>query len=117
MQQSKTHTDVIIIGAGAAGLLAGKLLVEQGKSVCLLEARNRIGGRIHTLPFNEWNNTAEAGAEFIHGNLDLTFELLKEAGLKSTKISGEMWHVIDGNWQQDDDYFEKQNRVIKKLKA
>ena len=117
MQQSKTHTDVIIIGAGAAGLLAGKLLVEQGKSVCLLEARNRIGGRIHTLPFNKRNNTAEAGAEFIHGNLDLTFELLKEAGLKSTKIGGEMWQVIDGNWQQDDDYFKKHNRVITKLKA
>lgn len=117
MQQSKTHTDVIIIGAGAAGLLAGKLLVEQGKSVCMLEARNRIGGRIHTLPFDEWNNTAEAGAEFIHGNLSLTLQLLKEAGLKKTKIWGEMWQVLNGNWQQDDDYFENQNKVIKKLRA
>ena len=117
MKQTKTHTDVIIIGAGAAGLLAAKLLVEQGKSVCILEARNRIGGRIFTLPFDEWNNTAEAGAEFIHGNLDLTFELLKEAGLKKTKTGGQMWQVLQGTWQQDDDYFEKQNKVIQKLRA
>ena len=117
MQQSQHHTDVIIIGAGAAGLLAGKLLAEQGKSVCIVEARDRIGGRIHTLPFKEWNTVAEAGAEFIHGNLELTFQLLKEAGLKKVQIGGEMWQVINGSWQQDDDYFDKQERVVSKLKT
>lgn len=116
MQQNGNHTDVIIIGAGAAGLLAGKLLVEQGRSVCILEARDRIGGRIHTLPDEEWNTVAEAGAEFIHGNLELTFQLLKEAGLKKTKIKGEMWQVYNGTWQQEDDYFEREDKVIRKLK-
>ncbi|MCY7420238.1 MAG: FAD-dependent oxidoreductase [Chitinophagaceae bacterium] len=117
MKQTDTATDIIIIGAGAAGLLAGKLLTEQGLSVCLLEARNRTGGRINTLPYSEWNETAEGGAEFIHGKLKLTLELLKEAGLKKTKVGGEMWQVFGGSWQQDDDYLEKQNKVISKLKT
>ena len=117
MQQSQHHTDVIIIGAGAAGLLAGKLLAEHGKTVCILDARDRIGGRIHTLPYEDWNTVVEAGAEFIHGNLELTFELLKEAGLKKVQIGGEMWRVINGDWQQDDDYFDKQEKVVSKLKT
>jgi phytoene dehydrogenase-like protein len=44
------HTvDVVIIGAGVAGLAAGRRLTEAGVRVTVLEARNRIGGRIHTL--------------------------------------------------------------------
>lgn len=62
---------IIIIGAGAAGLMAGRELVKAGKTVLLLEARNRIGGRIYQ----------HTGAEFVHGDLPLTQSLLKEAGI------------------------------------
>ena len=40
--------DVVVIGAGAAGLAAARTLLERGKSVVVLEARDRIGGRAHT---------------------------------------------------------------------
>lgn len=65
------QADVIIIGAGAAGLMAGRELIKAGKTVLLLEARNRTGGRIcqHT------------GAEFVHGKLPITLSLLEEAGI------------------------------------
>ncbi|MGE3874881.1 MAG: flavin monoamine oxidase family protein [Parvibaculaceae bacterium] len=53
-------TDVIIIGAGAAGLGAAKTLIAQGKSVRILEAQNRIGGRAHTV-------TAKFGVPFDWG--------------------------------------------------
>jgi monoamine oxidase len=53
-------TDVIIIGAGAAGLGAAKTLIAQGRSVRLLEAQNRIGGRAHTV-------TAKFGVPFDWG--------------------------------------------------
>lgn len=66
-----TPTDVIIIGAGAAGLMAGRELLKAGRKVILLEARDRTGGRIHQ----------HAGAEFIHGDQPLTQGLLKEAGI------------------------------------
>ncbi len=42
-------SDIIVIGAGIAGLTSALSLSEKGKSVVVLEARDRIGGRIHTL--------------------------------------------------------------------
>jgi len=65
------QADVIIIGAGAAGLMAGRELIKTGKTVLLLEARNRTGGRIYK----------HTGAEFVHGQLPITQALLKEAGI------------------------------------
>jgi monoamine oxidase len=82
--------EVIIIGAGASGLAAALHLAETGRRVIVLEARNRTGGRIHTLPATLFGTTAEAGAEFIHGRLPQTFRLLKKAGLKTITIEGSM---------------------------
>jgi phytoene dehydrogenase-like protein len=41
--------DALIVGAGAVGLVAAKVLSETGRRVVVIEARDRIGGRIHTL--------------------------------------------------------------------
>lgn len=58
--------DVIVIGAGAAGLAAAGKLASQGYSVLVLEARDRIGGRIHTSM--QWAGTPiDLGASWIHG--------------------------------------------------
>ena len=70
--------DVIVIGAGASGLAAMRKLVEAGLHVCMLEASNTIGGRISTIT-DGFTGPVEAGAEFIHGKLPITFELIKEA--------------------------------------
>ena len=43
-----SNPDVIVIGAGAAGLAATSHLIENGNSVTCIEANNRIGGRVHT---------------------------------------------------------------------
>ena len=63
--------DVIIIGAGAAGLAAARIISKTGKTVTVLEARNRAGGRIYTLHNDDFSFPVEAGAEFIHGNLPI----------------------------------------------
>jgi monoamine oxidase len=71
--------DVIVIGAGAAGLAAADLLVRSGRSVLVIEARERIGGRAWTRRMPGLNIPVELGAEFIHGGSKATYELLRKA--------------------------------------
>jgi monoamine oxidase len=61
------QVDAIVIGAGAAGLAAARDLKDAGRDVLVIEARDRIGGRIHTLRPSGWPLPIEAGAEFVHG--------------------------------------------------
>lgn len=56
--------DVVVIGAGAAGLAAAKALIAAGRTVTILEARDRIGGRVHT--DTSLGRAFEAGAQYIH---------------------------------------------------
>ncbi|MEO6054792.1 MAG: NAD(P)/FAD-dependent oxidoreductase [Chthoniobacterales bacterium] len=77
--------DVIIIGAGASGLMAASKLYAEGCKVVILEARNRIGGRIFTEHTDGAATPVELGAEFIHGKPKETLTLLKRAGLEMTE--------------------------------
>ena len=57
---------IIVVGAGMAGLSAARILQDKGYEVMLLEARERIGGRVHTS--HEWPDTPlDMGASWIHG--------------------------------------------------
>jgi monoamine oxidase len=109
--------DVIIIGAGAAGLLAGWELVRTGRSVLILEARDRTGGRIHTLADPDFDILVEAGAEFVHGNLELTLDLLKKAGAACRNTEGSVWHSFQGELEQQGDFIEDFDELMKKLNA
>ena len=81
-------TDSIIIGAGAAGLMAARELVLAGKSVRVLEASNRIGGRIFTQHDALSGMPIELGAEFVHGEAKETTRLLDEARLATISVAG-----------------------------
>ena len=93
---------VIIIGAGAAGLIAARQLSDAGMRVIVLEAASFAGGRMHTLREPGFSIPLEAGAEFIHGKLPVTLGLLQEAGIEFTAIAGEMKTVRSGNWITED---------------
>jgi len=92
--------DVVIIGAGAAGLAAARELRSDGHSVLLLEARDRLGGRLWTRREPGLTAPVELGAEFIHGQVPQTFELLAEAQAAALDTSGERWTLHDGRLEQ-----------------
>ena len=68
-----------MIGAGVAGLQAAQILQDAGLSLAVLEARDRIGGRIHTLRPKGWPVPVEAGAEFMHGRPSTLLPLARGA--------------------------------------
>ncbi|MGI4869994.1 MAG: flavin monoamine oxidase family protein [Janthinobacterium lividum] len=108
-------TDVLIIGAGAAGLLAARELAAAGRRVRVLEARNRLGGRVHTWQPPGFTQPLEAGAEFMHGAVPLTRALLTEAGLSWQAMSGQTYVVKDGQVQADDDFFAQMPELLAQL--
>ncbi len=77
--------DILIIGAGAAGIAAARTLQDAGHHPLILEARDRIGGRVFTrYDFAEF--PVELGGEFIHGESTITRTWLREAGLSDIPI-------------------------------
>jgi monoamine oxidase len=93
---------IIVIGAGAAGLMAARELGRAGRAVTILEARDRYGGRIAPLPVAEFGYRAEGGAEFVHGEAPVTRRLLEEAGLAVAPVDGARWNVKQGAFSRDE---------------
>jgi monoamine oxidase len=80
--------DVIVIGAGVAGLACAQRLVARGASVVVLEARDRVGGRICTLRIPGLA-PVELGAQVIHGDRAVTWDVMRAAGLEAARLSGD----------------------------
>jgi monoamine oxidase len=93
---SEKTADVLVVGAGAAGLAAARDLGAAGLKVCVIEARNRIGGRIHTLHDSAVEVPIELGAEFIHGQPSEIWEIVNRAGLRTSEVTGENWCAVAG---------------------
>ncbi|MGI4883484.1 MAG: flavin monoamine oxidase family protein [Janthinobacterium lividum] len=108
-------TEVLIIGAGAAGLLAAWELARAGRRVCIVEAQDRIGGRVHTLTPPGFTQAIEAGAEFMHGEVPLTRALLAEAGIAWQQADGASYLVQKGELQAEANYFALLPPLLEKL--
>lgn len=107
--------NVVIIGAGAAGLMAAREIAKSGMAVAVLEARDRIGGRIHTIHTDDFSIPVEAGAEFVHGDLPTTLQLLEEAGILVEPMQGKTWQVQNGEVGESQEFIEGWSMVIDTL--
>lgn len=106
--------DAIIIGAGMAGLAAACELGRAGLAVCILEARDRLGGRVFTEHDPACDAPIELGAEFIHGKPCEIFDLLDDAGTKISEVDGDNWCVWDGRLSSCD-LFSDVDAILEKM--
>src|ERR671912_1169077 len=107
--------DVVVVGAGAAGLIAALEVALTGRKVCVIEAKEKSGGRINTV-FNERDYPIELGAEFVHGDLPITMQILKKVGIKTYEVKGSIWRKKDGKLQEQEDFIEDFPDLEKKFK-
>jgi len=92
--------DVLVVGGGFAGLIAARNLASAGKSVVLLEGRDRLGGRALTVIEN--GVPVELGAEFVHGKPPVLLSLLEEARIPYFELEGKFYRVDHGRVAPDD---------------
>jgi monoamine oxidase len=107
--------DVVIIGAGAAGLSAARVLSGARRRICLLEARPRIGGRIHTLHLPDLPLPIELGAEFVHGETPTTFSIVDSAALAAAQLPDDHWWIERGERRRIGDFWGEIDKVRSKI--
>jgi protoporphyrinogen oxidase len=105
-------TDVLVLGAGVSGLAAAARLAQAGRTVRVLEARDRIGGRIFTRRGGDWPVPMDLGAEFIQGRIPALFKLAHQMGLPVVELDGTRWLARGGQFVP---YAELQLRIDKIL--
>lgn len=112
-----TTTEVVVVGAGAAGLAAARTLRESGLRVVILEARRRVGGRIYTTHDAGSPLPIELGAEFLHGAAEEVREIVDEANLTTIDIEGDRWRAASGRLWKLDDFWARLDGVLGKADA
>jgi monoamine oxidase len=81
-EERRLEADVVVVGAGLAGLTAARRLKAAGRTVCVLEARDRVGGRVRNHPVGD-GKVVELGAEFFGGRNRLIAATARELGIGS----------------------------------
>src|SRR3954470_18402710 len=109
------NRQVVIVGAGAAGLAAARALRKAGIPFVILEARGRVGGRIYTNHPKGLVVPVELGAEFTHGEADEVMEIAAERNLQVVDIAGRRFRAASGRLKVLDDFWERLDRVMRRL--
>jgi monoamine oxidase len=109
------ESKIIVIGAGAAGLAAARALHDVGVDVQVIEARNRIGGRVFTVTDPSTQKPIELGAEFIHGQAPELQQLLDDASLLTVDVCGTRWQATSSRLRPLKGFWERLDRAFRQL--
>ncbi len=106
--------EVLVIGAGAAGLAGARELAQQGFAVRVLEARDRVGGRICTCR-SAGGYPIELGAEFIHGIGNSVWNIVGTAGLSVHEVPNRHWQFLNGRLTENSDFWDDLAAVTEEI--
>lgn len=111
------EADVVVLGGGVAGLGAAGVLARRGFRVVLLEARERLGGRVLTLRREGWTAPIELGPEFIHAGNDALWRLLKRHHLRACAVPPRHWLWRAGELERLPDVSKRIKHVTGEIDA
>jgi monoamine oxidase len=107
---------VIIVGGGVAGLAAAQRLAPTDVKITILEARDRLGGRIHTLRDRRLPVPVELGAEFVHGKPDEIWNIIRAENLTMGSLEGDNWCSENHVLKKCNNFWPRWNGVARLLK-
>ena len=115
--KQSTTVDVAILGAGVAGLAAARVLHEHEIDFIVLEARERVGGRVFSLHDESLPVAIELGAEFVHGRAPELRDVAHDAPFAIADIDGQRWESHQGRLRRAEDFWERLDAVMGKLRT
>lgn len=113
----RRDAEVLVVGAGLAGLAAAAELAGRGVDVLVIEARDRIGGRVHTVRPNGCALPVELGAEFVHGEAPELTALARDAELVLVEVPASHWLPVRGVLAEDRGFEKRLARVMRRVGA
>src|SRR6185503_408804 len=99
-----------------AGLAAARDLSRAGCEVVVLEARDRIGGRVFTLTETDTAVPIELGAEFVHGKSPALWQIAQAANLKLSEVSERHWYFDEGKISRSQNFWQHLDRLMDRMK-
>jgi monoamine oxidase len=110
-----TPTDVLVLGAGVSGLAAAVRLAQAGCTVRVLEARDRVGGRIFTRRGGDWPVPVELGAEFVQGRVPALFTLAHQTGQPVVELDGTRFQSRAGQLARSEEVLARMDEILSRL--
>ena len=104
----------MIIGGGVAGLAAAIKLAKANCEVILIEAQNRLGGRIFTIQSGE--TPIELVAEFVHGGNEELWKVIREAKLETVQVPNH-FQLFQNNDFYQMNLWQEMERLMEKIEA